>query len=75
MSGRAGLADAAVDAFGQGGIKGRSRSQHDEQRHEGLAPQVFQIDHQAVEHFGQDFHRAVDFSGAHANTMAVDGGV
>ena len=40
-----------------------------------FAPQVLEVDDQAVEHLGLRFHRAVQLGGAHADAVAVDGGV
>ena len=69
------LANAGLDPPFQVLVQGHALTQHHEQRHERLPPQVFQVDHQAVEHLRQFLHHAVDLAGAHANAVAVDGGV
>jgi hypothetical protein len=68
-------ADGAVDARAQCVVQRDAGAQHHEQRHVALAAQVFQVHHHAVEHLGQGLHRAVELAGAHAQAVAVDGGV
>ena len=66
---------AVADALAQRLVQRQAGAQHDKQRHVALAAQVFQVHHHAVEHFGQGLDGAIDFTGAHAQAVAVDGGV
>src|SRR5450759_4827046 len=56
-------------------IQAHAFTQHHKQRHVALAPQVFEINHHRVQNFGQGFYRAVELAGAHAQAVAVDGGI
>ena len=56
-------------------VQCHARAQHHEQRHVTFFAQIFQIHHHAVQHFRQGLDSAVQLAGAHAQTVAVDGGV
>jgi hypothetical protein len=68
-----------LDALAQRGFQLRRQfvagAHDDEQRHVGFAAEEFEVDHQAVEDLRQFLDRAIQFAGAHADAVAVDGGV
>ena len=50
-------------------------AQHDKKGHPAFTPEVFEIDDKAVEHLGQGLDGAVQLGRAHADAVAIDGGV
>src|SRR5690606_23317706 len=75
MASRRLASNLLFDTRFEGVIEVHPRRCHDKQGHEGRAPQVLKVYHHAVTYFGQFFYHTVDLRRAHANTVAVDGGV
>jgi hypothetical protein len=49
-----------------------ARAHDDEQRHVRLAPEVLEVDDEAVRDLRQRFHRAIELARAHADAVTVD---